>query len=140
MRQRHPHPIQTSEIDGVVVHYRRGTGATVRGLIRAADEGGIIQAGEMVALTGDPRLHTTTTLDVELHRIGAWEDHEDEQVTSDARRIARRVRAGSDSLPCGDWRRAGYTSRYEAARMTVVPDGTSPEAVLAAALVAEDMR
>jgi len=35
-----------------------------------ADDGGILQAGDMLRLTSEPTLHTTTTLTRALHMLG----------------------------------------------------------------------
>lgn len=65
------------ELDGVTVFYRRGTAADVRAIWRAADEGGTIQAGDMVRLfPGEPTKHTTTSLRNALAYVGAETEHD----------------------------------------------------------------
>ena len=57
--------------DGLTVTYARGTAALVRLACSLADEGGTIQAHDMLRLTNDPRQHTATSLTAFLGCIGA---------------------------------------------------------------------
>lgn len=62
---------KATTIDGVRITYQSGTLAAVRAAWRAADEGGTIQADDMVRLTSDPRQHTATSLTAYLRSLGA---------------------------------------------------------------------
>jgi hypothetical protein len=47
-----------------------GSKAAVKLAYRLADDGGTIQAGDMLRLTSDPRKHTTTSLTSALLMLG----------------------------------------------------------------------
>ncbi len=64
--------MQTIRVEGVCVRCPWGEARRVRALFRAADAGGVIQAGAMLPLfPGEPTRHTATRLDHALSAIGA---------------------------------------------------------------------
>jgi hypothetical protein len=60
-----------ADVRGLRVRYQPGTLGAVRFAIKLADEGGTIQAHDMMRLTGDPTKHTATSLTLALASIGA---------------------------------------------------------------------
>ena len=58
-------------IDGVRVAYEPKTLSKVRAAWLASDEGGTIQAWDMVRLTSDPKMHAATSLTSYLRTLGA---------------------------------------------------------------------
>jgi len=57
---------------GETITYPRGAAAQVRRIVRAADAGGTIQAGDALRLfPGEPEMHTTLSLERALAHIGA---------------------------------------------------------------------
>lgn len=57
--------------DGLTVTYTHGTASLVRLACSLADEGGTIQAHDMLRLSDDPRQHAATSLTGFLRSIGA---------------------------------------------------------------------
>jgi hypothetical protein len=62
---------KTMRVDSMTISYQPGTSSLVRAMVRAADEGGTIQADRMICLSSDPRHHTATSLAAALARVGA---------------------------------------------------------------------